>query len=166
MFIPWTVILENTEILNVCHVSFLIMTWHHVTSALQGTLVCGDVSFSFIEFRVCLNDHRRFTLHVSSHTIQVWYIFTYIYHKNQPFMYQKKKTSPMDGMGIVMDLFPVAFIWAPSGPTVGVGLLRREAWKKNGADGGDEALWSNVAESGQFNTKTHTQSHVVDNMFL
>ena len=52
-------------------------------------------------------------------------------------------TSPMDGMGIVMDLFPVAFIWAPSGPTVGVGLLRREAWKKNGAngaDGGDEAL--------------------------
>ena len=90
MFIPWTVILENTEILNVCHVSFLIMTWHHVTSALQGTLVCGDVSFSFIEFRVCLNYHRRFTLHVSSHTIQVWYIFTYIYHKNQPFMYQKK----------------------------------------------------------------------------
>jgi len=26
----------------------------------------------------------------------------------------------MDGMGIVLDLFPAAFIWAPSGPTVGV----------------------------------------------
>ena len=69
-------------------------------------------------------------------------------------------------VGIVMDLFPVAFHLGskrtnglretPSGAELGI----------DGADGGDEALWSNVAESGQFNTKTHTESHVVDDMLV
>ena len=150
------------------------MTWHHVTSALQGTLACAYFSCSFIEFRVCLN-HRRFTLHVSSHTIQVRYIFTYIYHKNKPFKYRNIYyiyniciyiyTSPMDGGHCPGFVFRCCHLgskrtngWreTPSGAKLGI----------DGADGGDEALWSNVAESGQFNTKTHTESHVVDDMLL